>query len=65
MIDGATPSVIGTGTGWVESASIDWQRDELLAIGSSATGQLAGVFLGSRAGKLIRASPVPLVVLPA
>ena len=55
-----------TGTGWVESvSSIDWQRDELLAIGSSATGPIARVFLGSRAGKLIRASPVPVVVLPA
>jgi nucleotide-binding universal stress UspA family protein len=66
VIDGATTCVIGTGKGWVESvASIDWQRDELLAIGSSATGPLARVFLGSRAGKLIRASPVPVVVLPA
>ena len=66
IIDGATPCVIGTGTGWVESvASIDWQRDELLALGSSAAGPLARVFLGSRAGKLIRASPVPVIVLPA
>ena len=66
IIDGSTPCVIGTGTGWVESvSSIDWQRDELLAVGSSATGPIARVFLGSRAGKLIRASPVPVVVLPA
>ena len=66
IVDGATPCVIGTGTGWVESvASIDWQRDELLAIGSSSAGPIARVFLGSRAGKLIRASPVPVVVLPA
>jgi nucleotide-binding universal stress UspA family protein len=66
IIDGATPCVIGTGAGWVESvSSIDWQRDELLAIGSSSAGPLARVFLGSRAGKLIRASPVPVMVLPA
>lgn len=66
VVDSATPCVIGTGTGWVESvASIDWQRDELLAIGSSSAGPIARVFLGSRAGKLIRASPVPVVVLPA
>jgi nucleotide-binding universal stress UspA family protein len=66
IVDGSTPCVIGTGTGWVESvASIDWQRDELLAIGSSSAGPIARVFLGSRAGKLIRASPVPVVVLPA
>ena len=66
IIDGATPCVIGTGAGWVESvSSIDWQRDELLALGSSSAGPLARVFLGSRAGKLIRASPVPVIVLPA
>ena len=59
------PRVIGTGTGWTEAVvSITWQRDELLALGSSAVGPLARVFLGSRAGKLIRASPVPVLVLP-
>jgi nucleotide-binding universal stress UspA family protein len=58
--------VIGTGAGWVESVgSVEWQRDELLAVGSSGVGPLARVFLGSRAGKLIRASPVPVLVLPA
>jgi nucleotide-binding universal stress UspA family protein len=66
IIDVGVPCVIGTGSGWVESvASIDWQPGELLAIGSSAAGPLTRVFLGSRAGKLIRASPVPVVVLPA
>ena len=66
VIDATVPCVIGTGSGWVESVgSIDWQRDELLAIGSSATGPIARVFLGSRAGKLIRAAPVPVVVLPS
>ena len=60
------PCVIGTGAGWVESVgSVEWQRDELLAVGSSGVGPLARVFLGSRAGKLIRASPVPVLVLPA
>jgi nucleotide-binding universal stress UspA family protein len=66
VIDGAVPCVIGTGSGWVESVgSIDWQRGELLAIGSSAAGPLARVFLGSRAAKLIRAAPVPVVMLPS
>ena len=66
IIDGAVPCVIGTGSGWVESVgSIDWQRDELLAIGSSAAGPLARVFLGSRAAKLIRAASVPVVMLPS
>ena len=66
VIDAAVPCVIGTGSGWVESVgSIDWQRDELLAIGSSAAGPLARVFLGSRAAKLIRAAPVPVMMLPS
>jgi len=66
VIDATVPCVIGTGSGWVESVgSIDWQRDELLAIGSSAAGPLARVFLGSRAAKLIRAAPVPVVMLPS
>ena len=66
VVGGAVPCVIGTGSGWVESVgSIDWQRDELLAIGSSAAGPLARVFLGSRAAKLIRAAPVPVVMLPS
>jgi nucleotide-binding universal stress UspA family protein len=60
------PCVIATGSGWdVSVTSIDWQAGELLALGSSAVGPLARVFLGSRAGKLIRASPVPVLVLPA
>lgn len=60
------PCVIATGSGWDESvASLDWQAGELLALGSSAVGPLARVFLGSRAGKLIRSSPVPVLVLPA
>ena len=36
----------------------------LLVLGSSPSGVLARVFLGSRARKLIRYSPVPVVVLP-
>ena len=65
VIGDDVPRVIGTGAGWVEAVgSVDWQRDELLALGSSATGPLARVFLGSRAAKLIAASPVPVLVLP-
>lgn len=59
------PRVIATGAGWSESVtSLDWHPGDLLAVGSSAAGPLARVFLGSRAGKLIRASPVPVVVIP-
>ena len=65
IIGADVPRVIATGSGWDESVrSIDWQRDELLALGSSAVGPLARVFLGSRAAKLIKASPVPVLMLP-
>lgn len=60
-----TETVIATGTSWGDSmASIDWDANELLALGSSTLGPVARVFLGSRATKLIRHSPVPVVVVP-
>ncbi len=60
-----TETVIATGAGWGESmSSIDWEPNELLVLGSSTLGPIARVFLGSRATKLIRHSPVPVVVVP-
>lgn len=65
IIDEGTETVIATGSGWGESiSSIDWNPDEVLMLGSSTVGPLARVFLGSRAAKLIRHSPVPVVVVP-
>ena len=37
---------------------------DLLVVGSSRHGPLARVFLGSTATKIVRASPVPVVVVP-
>lgn len=66
VIATAVERVIATGSSWSESmASIDWQPGELLALGSSTVGPLARVFLGSRATKLVRHSPVPVVVVPS
>lgn len=60
-----TETVIATGHGWGNSmSSIDWDPYELLVVGSSTIGPLARVFLGSRATKIIRHSPVPVVVIP-
>jgi nucleotide-binding universal stress UspA family protein len=57
--------VIATGAGWGESmSSVEWQPNELLVLGSSTLGPIARVFLGSRATKLIRHSPVPVLVVP-
>jgi len=44
--------------------SAGWAETEVLALGSSAPGPLARVFLGSRATKFVKHSPVPVVLLP-
>ena len=43
---------------------IEWQDGEVLVVGSSSVGPRARVFLGSRASKIARQSPVPVVVVP-
>jgi nucleotide-binding universal stress UspA family protein len=54
-----------TGNGWDEAIdAADWQDGELLAIGTSPTGGIARVFLGSRVSKILRHTPVPVLVLP-
>ena len=63
--DSATATIV-TGTDWADSmAELEWQRGEILVVGSSPLGPLARVFVGSRATKIIRYSPVPVVVVPA
>lgn len=63
------PALAGTaiamGETW-ESAvdDIDWRADEVLVVGSSTLGPIARVFLGSRAAKVVRHSPVPVIVVP-
>jgi nucleotide-binding universal stress UspA family protein len=65
VIPEAVERVIATGATWSDTmAAIPWQPGEVLAIGSSSMGPLARVFLGSRATKLIRHAPVPVIVLP-
>jgi nucleotide-binding universal stress UspA family protein len=44
---------------------VEWEADEVLVVGSSRFGRLARVFLGSTAIKIVRYSPVPVVVVPA
>jgi nucleotide-binding universal stress UspA family protein len=54
-----------TGNGWDQALdAVDWQEGELLAIGTSPSTGIARVFLGSRASKILRHSPVPVLVLP-
>jgi nucleotide-binding universal stress UspA family protein len=58
-------SQVTTGNGWDEALdAADWQDGDLLAIGTSPVGGIARVFLGSRGSKILRHSPVPVLVLP-
>jgi nucleotide-binding universal stress UspA family protein len=57
--------VIGRGQGWGEALDdLGWQEGDVLVMGSSELGPVAQVFLGSRATKILRSSPVPVVVVP-
>ncbi|RZU10955.1 nucleotide-binding universal stress UspA family protein [Kribbella rubisoli] len=58
-------TVIGSGTTWSEAIDeIGWEAGDVLVIGSSELGPVARVFLGSRATKILRHSPVPVLVIP-
>lgn len=54
-----------TGNGWDQALDgAEWVDGELLALGTSPQGPVARVFLGSKGTKIIRHSPVPVLVLP-
>ena len=58
-------TVIGRGTSWAEAIDdVGWDEGDVLVVGSSDLGPVAQVFLGSRATKILRHSPVPVVVVP-
>lgn len=61
-----TTTAIATGSRWDEAMDdLEWEPGEVLVVGSSRVGRLARVFLGSSAIKIVRYSPVPVVVVPA
>jgi nucleotide-binding universal stress UspA family protein len=54
-----------TGHGWEEALDrSEWEEGELLVLGTSGRRSIRGVFLGSHGAKIIRHSPVPVLVLP-
>lgn len=58
-------TVIGHGFSWREALEdVPWAVGDLLAVGSSITGPASRVFLGSRASKILRHSPVPVMLVP-
>jgi nucleotide-binding universal stress UspA family protein len=64
VADDVTLQVV-TGNGWDQALdAADWLDGELLAIGTSPQGAIARVFLGSKGAKIVRHSPVPVLVLP-
>lgn len=64
VTDNVTLQVV-TGRSWKEAlGKADWQDGEILALGTRPRGDIRRVFLGSRSSKIIRESPVPVLVLP-
>ena len=64
-LDDDVTFVVASGTSWADAlAAIDWVPNELLVLGSSSSGTLRRVFLGTRASKIVRYSPVPVLVVP-
>jgi nucleotide-binding universal stress UspA family protein len=58
-------AVIGYGETWDEALEdVEWDDGDVLVVGSSSIGPVARVFLGSRAAKIVRHAPVPVVVVP-
>ena len=58
-------AVVAAGRTWQAAMDrLEWERGDLLVVGSSRTGLAARLFLGSNATKILRASPVPVIVVP-
>jgi nucleotide-binding universal stress UspA family protein len=63
--DVAVEASIIDGRDWEDALdSLPWEEGEVLVVGSSRLGPVARVFLGSSSTKIIRSSPVPVVVIP-
>ncbi|GAB3321327.1 universal stress protein [Geodermatophilus aquaeductus] len=64
-LPGPPDTVVARGSGWPGAvAAAGWSDGDLLVVGSSRLGPLARVFLGSTATRIVRAAPVPVVVVP-
>jgi nucleotide-binding universal stress UspA family protein len=58
-------AVVGAGDNWEDALEeVEWHDGDVLLVGSSSIGTVARVFLGSRATKIVRNSPVPVIVVP-
>ncbi|KAB7739553.1 universal stress protein [Nostocoides sp. F2B08] len=59
-------SIVAVGASWGGAMDrLEWNRDDVLVVGSSSSSTLLSrVFLGSSAAKIVRNSPVPVIVVP-
>jgi nucleotide-binding universal stress UspA family protein len=65
-VPSAIETVIGQGFSWPEALSdVPWSQGDILVVGSSSAGTAARAFLGSRASKIMKHAPVPVMLLPA
>ena len=57
--------VVGCGETWDEALEdVEWDDGDVLVVGSSPAGLMDRVFLGSHAAKIVRYSPVAVIVVP-
>jgi nucleotide-binding universal stress UspA family protein len=65
VVDDDVALQVVSGNDWGQALDdAEWQDGEILALGTSPRGEIAHVFLGSRGTKIMRVSPVPVLVLP-
>lgn len=56
---------LGVGEDWRSAVeSIGWDHDDLMMLGSGAAAPSRQIFLGTVAGRILRHSPVPVMILP-
>jgi nucleotide-binding universal stress UspA family protein len=63
--DVVVESGVVSGRDWEDALdTLPWEEGEVLVVGSSRLGPVARVFLGSNSTKIVRSSPVPVLVIP-
>jgi nucleotide-binding universal stress UspA family protein len=64
-VEAKTEVVVAHGRSIEEAVDrLDWEDGEVLLIGSSRLAKGRSIFLGSTAGRILRALPVPMIVVP-
>ncbi len=57
---------VGEGLSWSKAiGDVEWREGDLLVIGPSSSAPAARLFLGSRASKILRSAPVPVLMVPS